>query len=212
MLYRLGLPIFLREGPCNSCGAPSDTYADHALICPSHGERISRHNHLRDALYHTAVSASLGPTKEDRALLPGVEARPADVYVPMWAPGGRDAALDVCIVSPFQQATLHRAAREPGYALEMRKQQKIRKYADACSAEGISFFALPVETTGGWEEGAAVIIKKLGQSLARATGQEEGDVIKHLFGKLSILLMKSNASMILNRQSVHPEPSINGVF
>ena len=130
--------------------------------------------------------------------------------MPLWAPGGKDAALDVCIVSPFQQATLLRAAREPGYALEMRRNQKWNKYGEACKAEGIEFYALPVETTGGWEEGAAVIIKRLGQALARATCQDEGECIKHLFGKLSILLMKSNASMILNRVPVHPAPGTNG--
>ena len=98
--------------------------ADHTISCGSQGESISRHNHLRDAIYTAAVSATLGPTKEDRALLPGVEARPADVYVPLWAAGGRDLALDITIVNPLQQATLQRAAREPGYALQMRRQQK----------------------------------------------------------------------------------------
>ena len=141
-----------------------------------------------------------------------MEARPADVYVPLWAPGARDAALDVCVVSPFQQATLHRAAREPGYALQMRKQQKLAKYSEACAAEGIEFIALPVETTGGWEEGAAEVIKRLGKALARASCQEENEVIRHLFGKLSILLMKTNSSMILNRVPIHPHASTNGVL
>ena len=83
-LYRLGMPIFQTEGPCVACGMISDVYADHAVSCASQGERISRHNHLRDALYHTAVSASLGPTGEDRALLPGLEARPVDIYISLW--------------------------------------------------------------------------------------------------------------------------------
>ena len=134
------------------------------------------------------------------------------MYLLLWAPGARDAALDVCVVSPFQQATLHRAAREPGYALLMRKQQKEAKYLEACKAEGIEFFALPVETTRAWEEGAAAIITKLGRALARASCQDEGEVVRHLFSKLSILLMKTNAGMILNRVPVHPEPSTNGVL
>ena len=71
---------------------------------------------------------------------------------------------------------------------------------------------MPVETTGGWEEGAAALIKKLGKALARASCQEEGEVIRHLFGKLSILLMRTNASLILNRVPNHPNPSTNGEF
>jgi hypothetical protein len=42
-----------------------------ALCCANEGERIARHNALRDALYSTAAVASLGPTKEVRFLLPG---------------------------------------------------------------------------------------------------------------------------------------------
>ena len=146
VLYRLGMPIFQTEGPCVACGMVSDVYGDHAVSCASQGERISRHNHLRDALYHTAVSASLGPTREDRALLPGVEARPADIYIPLWAAGGRDAALDVTVVSPFQQQALERAASDPGYTLQMRYQQKWNKYGEACMAEGISFIPMVVDS------------------------------------------------------------------
>ena len=117
VLYRLGMPIFQMEGPCVGRGTSfSDKYGDHAISCACQGERISRHNHLRDALYNAAMSAQLGPTREDRALLPlaAEGARPADVYLPLWAPGAKDAALDVTVVSPFQQATLEREARGPG--------------------------------------------------------------------------------------------------
>ena len=135
-----------------------------------------------------------------------------DVYLPLWAQGARDAALDITCVSPFQQATLERAAREPGYALEMRWNQKWNKYGEACNAEGISFIPMVVETLGGWEEGASQVIKRLGQALARATGQEDNEVVKHLFGKLSILLQRDNASLILNRVPNHPDSSITGDF
>ena len=86
------------------------------------------------------------------------------------------------------------------------------KYAKACSAEVIVFIPLPVETTGGWEEDAAAVIKRLGQALARTTCQQEAEAVRHLFGKLSILLMKTNASMILNRVPRHPDSSTSGVL
>ena len=60
----------------------------------THGERIARHNWLRDDLFNTAVAACLGPTREGRALLPGEGGKPADVFLPHWAQG-KDAALDV---------------------------------------------------------------------------------------------------------------------
>ena len=213
VLYRLGMPIFQTDGPCVGCDlVRSDRHADHAISCARQGERISRHNHLRDALYNAAVSAQLGPTREDRALLPlaAEGARPADVYIPLWAPGSRDAALDVTVVSPFQLATFEREAREPGYALRMRWQQKWSKYGEACKAEGITFMPMVVSTLGAWEEGAAQVIKRLAKGVVRANGQEDVEVIKHLFGKLSILLQRDNAGLVLNRVPSHPEPTITG--
>ena len=50
VLYRLGVPVFQREGPCVAYGQASDKHGDHAIACAARGERISRHNHLRDAL------------------------------------------------------------------------------------------------------------------------------------------------------------------
>ena len=98
--YRLGCPVFSTAGACPACNLFSDKEGDHAISCGHQGERIARHNHLRDTLYHTAVSASLGPTREDRALIPGTEARPADVLIPNWC-AGKDAAMDVTVVNPL---------------------------------------------------------------------------------------------------------------
>ena len=58
--YRLGLPIFDQEGPCPACLRQSDIYGDHALCCGTGGERISRHNALRDAFYDTLSVLDLG--------------------------------------------------------------------------------------------------------------------------------------------------------
>ena len=60
--YRLGLCLFDTAGRCPACLRHSDGFGDHALCCGSGGERISRHNALREALHDTAVAARLGPT------------------------------------------------------------------------------------------------------------------------------------------------------
>ena len=59
---------------------------DHALCCGTGGQRISRHNNLRDAFFNTAVAAGLGPVREERFLLPGDDRSPADVLVPTKQP------------------------------------------------------------------------------------------------------------------------------
>ena len=59
VLYRLGAPVYPSDGPCPACTKPSDRYGDHAIVCGSHGERIARHNQLRDAIYQVAASSNL---------------------------------------------------------------------------------------------------------------------------------------------------------
>ena len=82
--YQLGEDIYRTAGPCPACGAHSDTLGDHTLCCGSAGERVSRHNALRDAIYSTNVAASLGPSREGRFLLPDDARRPADILMPRW--------------------------------------------------------------------------------------------------------------------------------
>ena len=102
-----------------------------------------------------------------------------------FAEGGCHAALDITVVNSLQCATVQRAAVEPGYALDMRHNQKMTKYADKCLNEGIKFCPLVVETTGAWHHEALKVLKRLGQALARATGGDEGEVVRHMFGRLS---------------------------
>ena len=209
VLYRLGMPVFAGDGPCIACGQFSDSLGDHAVGCASQGERIARHNHLRDALYSTAQSAQLAPLKEERAMLPGGD-RPADVLVPHWGAGGRHLAIDVCVVSSLQSQLVERAAEQQGYALQHRYGQKWSKYGDACQEQGIHFQPLAVEVLGGFHECSVTTIKKLAQALARAGGQDESEVIRHLFGRLSILLQHGNSQLILSRTHSHPGAHIDG--
>ena len=204
------MPVFVSDGYCIACGQESDKRGNHAISCGSQGERIARHNHLRDAIFATAASAHLGPSKEDRALLPGCDGRPADVMVNNFAEGGLHAALDITVVNPLQSATVRRAGDEPGYALEMRHHQKMSKYADKCLAEGIRFCPLVVETTGAWHSEALKVLKRLGQALARATGGDEGEVVRHMLGRLSVILQRDNGTLLLNRIPTITQPDING--
>ena len=207
--YRLGIPVFARDGPCPACLRPSDALGDHAMCCGFGGERISRHNHLRDALHETAVAAGLGPVKEGRFLIPGADRRPADILVPNWA-GGRDAALDVTVVTPLQAATVAEAATTPGHSLNFAYQRKVRGAAEDCRRQGIAFLPIVVESLGGWHELAQGEVKKLGAALARQNGQEEGEVLRHLWGRLGILLQRGNAAILGNRLPTHPAPAVDG--
>ena len=91
--------------------------------------------------------------------------------------------------------------------------RKMRKAGEACRAAGIAFLPLPAETLGGWHDNAVFQIKKLGSALARQQGksvQEEAETTNHLFQRLSISLMKGNASLILNRLQTFPTAQVDG--
>ena len=207
--FRLGLAVYDQPGPCPNCGKESDIMGDHSMVCGTGGERILRHNAIRDALYNTAVAAGLAPLKEGRALLPGNNRRPADVFVPLWA-GGLDAALDVTITHPLQDATRARAATNPGHAMTVAFENKCRVTEDLCREQGITFIPVVAESLGGWHRVALEQLHKLSSALARHTGQEESDMFDHLVKRVSILLQKGLASMLLNRNPSHPDAEIDG--
>ena len=48
--YRLGLKVYDSSGECIACGQRRDEFGDHSIVCSSEGERIFRHNTLRDAI------------------------------------------------------------------------------------------------------------------------------------------------------------------
>ena len=50
------------------------------------GKMITRHNALRD-VFSTCQQAAQALVREDRALLSGTEARPADILLPHWTEG-----------------------------------------------------------------------------------------------------------------------------
>ena len=87
--------------------------------------------------------------KEERFLLPGEGRRPADVLIPNWS-RGQDAALDVTVINPLQEATVVGAAATAGHALTVAYERKVRAVGEACHREGIAFIPLAAESLGGW--------------------------------------------------------------
>ena len=138
------------------------------MNCAWQGERIARHNCLRDTLHKTAAAAALGPTKEGRFLLPGEGGKPTDIFIPRWA-GGKDAALDVTIVNPLQDALVQEASLTAGHALSVAHKRKLDKSWESCRRQGIEFIPIAAESLGAWHSSAIEEVKKLGSLLARHT-------------------------------------------
>ena len=144
------------------------------MNCGSQGERIGRNNRLWDALHDTAAAAGLGPVKEEKFLLP------ADIPIPNLC-RGQDAALDVTVINPLQDATVVGASVTAGCALTLAHDRKVKAVAEACCQEGIAFILLSAESLGGWHKVAEIEVKKLSAALARQQGAEEKEAPSHLF-------------------------------
>ena len=82
---------------------------------------------------------------------------------------------------------------------------------EQCLREGIVFVHLALESLGGWHEAAIREVKKLGGALARHSGAEENTSIRHLFQRLSILLVKGNSAQVSNRVPETETPAIHGI-
>ena len=149
------------------------------------------------------------PAREVRFLIPGEDSRPADVLLPHWV-GGKDAALDITVVNCLQVATVVGAATEAGHALTHAFNRKMRGTAEACHRQAVAFMPLVVESYGGWHEMGVREVERLGSALARQSGQEEEEAVRHLWGKLGILLQRGNAAILANRVTSFPAPAIDG--
>ena len=57
---------------------------------------------------------------------------------------------------------------------------------------------------------AEVEVRKLAAALSRHTGQEEEEALRHLWGRLGILLQRGNAAILGNRVPTHPAALISG--
>ena len=54
-------------------------------------------------------------------------------------------------------------------------------------------------------------VKKLASAQARQTGEDQGVVTRHLYQRLSVLLTRGNAALLLNRLPTFARPDMDGV-
>ena len=106
---------------------------------------------------------------------------------------------------PGQQPTLELRWRKP-------TQGKCRELPN-CRQQGLAFVPLAMEALGGLHKVTVAQVKMLAAALARHTGQEEGEAKRHLFQRLSLGLMRGNATMLVCRgpDGDHPAGEVDGI-
>ena len=169
------------------------------------GERIARHNKIRDATYEMAAASNSTSSREVPHLLPGTDARPADIHMRRWTKG-KDT-----VINPLQIALVDRCAAEPGHALNVAWRRKMDQSWEACRQEGLVFTPLPVETFGSWHKDAEKELRRIAIAAARNRGKEESITVKHFFQKLSVTLARGNAALLLSRIQTQLQPELFGM-
>ncbi|CAE8721897.1 unnamed protein product [Polarella glacialis] len=195
---------------CPLCDAVADTQGHHARMCSAGGDRVLRHNALRNFIFRFAAAAGLRTELEKPGLLvparPGdVDSslrRPADVYLPSWT-NGSPVALDFAVTAPQRQETIAEAARCPQAAANAYSDHK-RAFLGteaACLAAGVGFQPMVVESTGAWSTEAAAVLWQLAKVSAARSGREAKTVHKELLQGAAVCVRRANARAELKRAS-----------
>jgi len=193
-----------------------DAFGDHALTCPCGGDRVKRHNGLRNEAFFSLGSAGFCPELEKPGLLPprdeeervvsGLPAassnrRPADVYVGRFR-SDSPAALDFAATSGLRSDVLTHSARDGSVATQLYEDKK-RNFLDTaslCSQEGFSFIPMVVEShAGGWGKEARKVFATMAQATAAASPVDTSTISDQLVQRLSCLLQRENARAVLCR-------------
>ena len=139
--------------------------------------------------------------------------KPGDITLPLgWHRcQGLPTAFDVTVTSPLQKAFISRTTSEPYIALEKAAERKKLKAQAACTERGLAFVPLPVSTLGAWEPGAAEHIRDFARFQAARSGHNKGLTIRHLFERLSVLIQRGNANLLIARSPfTNSQPHVDG--
>ena len=157
-----------------------DIYGDHSLCCSKNGDRITRHNRLRNLVFKLADVGLLSPEMEKLGLLGPTDKsrrRPGDVSIKHWSLR-RGLAIDVAVICPVASSHLNSLEPCESYALH----QKTERYAPAFKNSDYDFAPVVFETSGAVNKEGESVLKQI----VRFASKREG--ITHTVFAASFLL------------------------
>ena len=168
---RLCVAIWDADSVCPLCGQTQDQWCDHALSYLCGGDRIGRHNAVRDVFHNIARDCcSLTPTKEKPGLLPPSAPDdgdlppppaepdpsgrdlccPADIWVPH-GPSGLPEAWDFSIFSALCPSIWSKGDWDSGTVFQHVESRKslFHDTAARCASTGLNVRPFVFEAVGG---------------------------------------------------------------
>ena len=202
MLRRhLGVSILGLPSKCPLCGRFSDSFGDHAGVCPMGGDKNRRHNAVRDILFLAARGAALSVEREPKHLLLRGGQKPADLLIRNFSEGFHASAFDVSVSDTLQSTSLHHAAVVTGYVAQAAHDRKVRKYREACLEVNLDFFPMVWESTGGATSTVHSMVESWSNQEADRCGLPRSTIRARLYQRISLTLQRDLARMVMKRMS-----------
>ena len=173
---RLRSEIYSKSDHCMLCDQVMDVHGDHALVCSTNGDRIYRHNALRNKALHFCEQARLKPELEKKGLLDSntkTKCRPADIYIPNFF-ASQQTALDFGVTSGLRSALLQFSSENNRFATEEYSEFKKNNLdtEQNCKNMDIKFIPMVIEgSAGSWRVEAELVWKLIIRSTASLTGE-----------------------------------------
>ena len=145
-----------------------DIYGDHSVCCSKTGDRITRHNRLRNLIFKIADIGLLSPEMEKLGLLGETDRsrrRPGDVSIKNWTLR-RGLAIDVAVICPVAPSHLNTPEPCESYALH----QKTERYAPAFVHSDYDFAPVVFETSGAVNKEGESVLKQLVRFASKREG------------------------------------------
>ena len=148
------------------------------------------------------ITACFSPVLEPAHIFRnGGKKRPADIFVSDWA-DGKGACFDVAITCPLQRKYVEKAAKEQLHAAEHYAEKvKLPKYSEACDAQNLLCVPLVFESFGGMTKITEETLLRTARFVSHRLSVDNSVGIAHLFQRISIVLHRHNARMILSRRN-----------
>ena len=206
----LGLPPLSRSGmsalpaSCPVCGKEDAIANDswHFLSCKKAmgpaGEVTTRHNAIRDALYHGVLTVG-GQAVREPAGLDLEDGRRPDLQIVF---PGEHILTDVVVTHPLAPSHIERAAGGATKTAMYLEQRKRKRYTKTAAHQEARLLPFAVETCGGLAPDAVTLLKELSRAGEEHLGLWPRDVIvRQLLGSVAVAVQKGNAMAVLSGYS-----------
>ena len=163
---------------------------------------ISRHDRIRDKIISPCWGGFLTPICEKKSLLPDNNARPGDIFLPVWN-ACQSSALDVIVTSPLHSSLTINALEKSGLALSAAEDRNFEKYAQKCSDVGIQFNPLDFKFFEGISETVRKALKRIATLTDNRNLQPVGLLVdfSRLSQSVSVTANRGSAIMFLARDA-----------